>query len=638
MMPGCYNGRILRVDLSRGKWSVEEPGEGFYRQYLGGRALGLYYLLKELDPETQPFDEENIIIFAPSVVTGAPLPGLGRHSVLSKSPLTGGFAESEAGGFWGVELKKAGFDAVIVRGRASEPVYLWIKDGQVEIKSAKHLWGLDTGNVQQRIRMENGDDKIRVALIGKAGENLVRYAAVVNDLKHVNGRAGLGAVMGSKNLKGVAVRGTRSLEVADREKLQDLARFFGESFKKNADNNQLNQYGTSQYFINASHAGALPTRNFREGTFEGAEKVCHTEMYKKLTVGHEGCFACPVRCKTVCKSDGPIKIDPQYGGPEFESMTAFSALCGNDNLETMVKANELSNRYGIDSIATGASIAFAMECFEKGLITTEDTGGIELKFGNHEAILVLIEQIVNREGFGNLLAEGTKRMSEKIGRGSEKFAMHVKGQEFAMHEPRVKFGVGLAYAVSPTGGDHLQHEHDGAFDPALVGYTHESDKPSVFMEMVAPLGILRPVETLSIGVDKVRMFTYLQMYWSFFNSIEFCIFTFAPVRTFLVEQIPEIVKAVTGWNMSLWELMKVGERGITMARLFNLKHGLSAKDDYLPERSYEPLEKGALEGTRIPREEFASAIPMYYEMMGWDGETGVPTRGKLAELNILWAE
>lgn len=636
-MAKCYNGRILKVNLSSKEWTVEEPSESFYRQYIGGRALGLYYLLNELDSKVEPFDEENIIIFAPSVVTGAPLPGLARNSIISTSPLTGGYAESEAGGFWGVEFKKAGFDALIVKGKADEPVYLYIKDGKVEIKSAKHIWGMDTGDAQQAIRMELGDEKIRIALIGTAGEHLVRYACVVNDLKHVYGRGGLGAVMGSKNLKGVAVRGSQTIEVADKPKLQELTKYFNDNSKLNADNKQLRKYGTSQYYINAATAGALPTRNFREGTFEGAEKVSHVEMYDKLAIGHEGCFACSIRCKTVTKSEGPIKIDPQYGGPEFESMTSFSALLGNDNLEVMVKANELCNRYGLDSISTGASVAFAMECFEKGLITKEDTDGIELKFGNSSIILDLIRKIATRDGVGDLLAEGTKRMSEKIGLGSEKFAMQAKGQEFAMHEPRVKFGVGLGYAVSPTGGDHLQAEHDGAFDAAQVGYTHESEDPSVFMGMVAALGIIKPVDTLSIGPDKVKLFTYLQIFWSFFNTAEFCIFAFAPVRTFQVNHVPEIIKAVTGWDVSLWELMKVGERALTMARLFNLKHGLTAEDDKLPERVFEPLVNGAMEGIKIPKEEFEEAVHLYYEMMGWDRETGVPNKGKLAELDLLWA-
>lgn len=629
-----YNGKILRVDLTTGEVFIEKPSDTFYRSHLGGRTLGLHYILNEIESHVESFDEDNLLVFAASVVTGAPIPGLSRHSVLSKSPLTGGFAESEAGGYFGVELKKAGYDAIVIKGKASAPIYLYIKDGKVEIKPANHLWGLDTGVTQSKIRQEIGESSAQLAIIGPAGENLVRYAAIVNDLNHVNGRAGLGAVMGSKNLKAVVVNGSSTPDFADKEAIKRIASHFSKTFKQNADNNQLNQYGTSQYLINANESGTLPTRNFQDGSFEGVEKVSHIKMHEQLTIGSEGCYACPIRCKQLCKFDGDITIDPQYGGPEYEAMTAYSSLCGNDDLMVMVKANELSNRYGLDSISTGSCIAFAMECFERGLITKEETEGIELKFGNSKAIITMVEKIAKREGFGDFLAEGVKRMSEKIGQGCQSFAMHVKGQEFAMHEPRVKYGLGLAYGVSPTGADHLQHEHDGAFDPNLIGYTHESDSPSVFMEMMQPLGIYEPVETMSLSKKKVKLFTYLQIYWSLFNTLGLCIFNFAPVRTFAVNYIPEIVKAVTGWDVSLWELMKVGEKGITMSRLFNLKHGLSYRDDILPDRVYEPLGVGPMSNSKMNREEYNKALKLYYEMMGWDGKTGVPTEGRVAELGI----
>ena len=634
-MPKGYNGKILRVNLTDRIIDVEEPNETVYRRYLGGRALALYYLLREVDAGVDAFDASNKIVFATSVVTGAPIPGTSRYSVVSKSPLTGAYGESEAGGFFGPELKFAGFDAVVIEGKADKPVYLWIHDGEVEIRDGERIWGKDTGEAQKIILQEVGEERARVAIIGQAGENLVRFACVLNELKHANGRCGMGAVMGSKNLKAIAVRGHNEIELANADGAKAIARFFADNFRDNADTSQLNKFGTSQYFINCNNAGTLPTRNFRDGAIEGAENLGHQVLHDTAVIGSEGCYACPVRCKRICKLEGePYDVDPMYGGPEFESIAALGSVCGVTDIKAVVKANELCNRYGLDTISTGNVIAFSMECAEKGILSQEEIGDVQLKFGNGDAVVKMVKKIAKREGIGNALAEGVKRLSEKLGQGSENFAMQVKGLEYAMHEPRGKYGVGLAYAVGPTGADHLQHEHDGAFDPLLTGYSHEADEPGLFSKAAYPLGILEPVESLSIGPKKVQLFTYLQHWWSLFNCLEICIFTFAPVRVYRVPQIVDIVNAVTGWETSLWELMKVGERGTTMARAFNIKHGLTKEDDRLAERTYEPLLAGAMKGNKAPKEEFLKAIPMYYEMMGWDRNSGIPTYGKLAELGI----
>ena len=636
-MPKGYNGKILRVNLSKRKTMIEEPSQDFYRRYMGGRALALYYLLREVSRDADSFAPDNKIVFAASVITGAPIPGMSRHSVVAKSPLTNAYGESEAGGYWGVELKSAGFDAIIVEGKADNPVYLWVHDGEVEIKSAEDIWGKDTGEAQEIIREEIGEEKARVAIIGPAGENMVRFACIVNDLKHVNGRCGLGAVMGSKNLKAIAVKGRNKLETAYPDKVKKLAKFFADNFRNNADNSQLNKFGTSQYFLNCNAAGTLPTKNFQAGSIEGAEKIGHEILHNEFVIGSEGCYACPVRCKRICKfEEEPYKIDPIYGGPEFESITALGSNCGVTDIKAVVKANELCNRYGLDTISTGNVIAFSMECVERGIIPPEQLEGVNLNFGNGSALVQMVEKIAKREGIGNILAEGVKRLSEKLGQESEKFAMQAKGLEYAMHEPRGKYGVGLAYAIGPFGADHLQHEHDGAFDPLLTGYSHKADEPGLFSKEAYPLGLLEPVKTLSIGPEKVRLFTYLQHWWSLFNCLEICIFVFAPVRTFKIPQIIDIVRAVTGWETSLWELMKLGERATTMARAFNIKHGLTKEDDKLAERTYEPLGAGAMKGSKVPKEDFLKAISIYYEMMGWDRETGIPTFGKLAELDISW--
>lgn len=627
-MPYGYTGNILRVNLMEGTVTTEHPDEVFYRTYLGGRALAAHYLLREVPAGADPLGPENKLIFATAVTTGAPVPGLSRYTVAAKSPLTNLYGEAEASGFFGAELKWAGYDAIIFEGRASEPVYLAVVDGKAELRDASHLWGKDTGDVQSAIWAEMGDGRVQVAQIGPAGEKLVRFACVLSGptFSHANGRAGMGAVMGSKNLRAVAVRGHERNAVKDPEALRKLAKAFADGWKSNPDDGFLNRIGTSGYVAPLQAAGNLPTRNFNEGLFEGAEQVSGEAIHQELIVGNEGCYACPVHCKRIAKSDGTYKIDPLYGGPEYESLAAFSSFQGISDVAAAARANELCNRWGMDTIGAGVTIAFAQECVQTGILSKEEVGR-NLSFGNAEAMLGMLEDVAFRRGFGDLLAEGSKRAAEKIGKGAEKLAMHVKGQELPMHDPRGKKGVGLGYAVSPTGGDHLQIEHDGAFAA-----------PGLFLDKIRPLGINEPVDALALGPQKVRLFTYLQSWWSLLNCLDICYFTFAPVRQFDVPDLVEIVKATTGWSTSIWELMKVGERGTTMLRLFNLKHGWTRKDDWLPDRLFEPLPAGPLKGSRMDRAEMEEAISGYYAMMGWDAASGVPTDAKLKELDLAWAK
>lgn len=635
-MPKGFRGRVLRINLSDRTVKTEEPGEKFFRRYLGGRGIIAYYLLREVPAGADPLGPENKLILTASVLTGAPIPGFGRQSVGAKSPLTGLYGESESGGFWGPELKFAGWETVIVEGTSPTPVYLWIRDDQVEIRDAAHLWGKETGECSDLLEEQLRDKRIHTLIIGPAGENLVRIAGIAHDLSHYHGRTGMGAVMGSKNLKAVVVRGTSKPEFADPEGLKKLAKFFADNYRLNADNNGQHNHGTSDYYFGSQAAGSLPTRNFVSGHFDELNYDAD-QLHAALKIKTDGCYACPVRCKQVFQAESPYQIEPRYGGPEFETLAAFGSLCGVSDMYAAPKAHELCNRLGLDTVSTGGTIAFAMECYEKGLIGREQLGGMELAFGNAAAMLELIPMIAYRKGFGDVLAEGSVRAAAKIGQGAEKLAMHVKGQEFAMAEPRAKFGVGLAYAVSPTGADHLQHEHDGAFDSALTGYSHTADDPNLFLKALYPMGLLEPVPSLSLSGEKVQLFTYLQHYWSLFNCLDLCIFTFEPVRTFKVNHLVEITQAVTGWETSLLELMKAGERATTLARCFNLKHGLEPDDDSLPDRLFEGLAGGPLEGTKLDRGELRKAVRMYYDMMGWDPEGGVPTEGKLYELGIGWA-
>lgn len=628
-MPYGYNGKILHVDLTNRKIEVEEPGENFFRTYGGGSCLGAYYLLKELEPGIDPLSPDNIMVFAGSVVNGVPVPGFARSCLISKSPLTGAIADTQAAGYWGPELKMAGFDAIVVRGKADKPVYLWVHDGEAEIRDAAHLWGKNTGDAQAGIREELGDDKIIVAGIGEAGENLVKYACVVNNLKHAYGRLGLGAVMGSKNLKAVACRGTKKIEMFDKEKVLKLARHFSNNFMESPDNQGLHDYGTAQYVMAQQGDGQLPTYNWQTGVLDGAENISGQTMTETVLVKGEACYACSVKCKRVVAAEEPYKVDPAYGGPEYETISTLGSYLGVNNLVAVCKGNELCNKHGLDTISTGESIAFAMECFENGLITKEDTDGLELKFGNYDAALKMIEKIAKREGFGNILADGVKRAAEKIGKGAEKFAIHVKGEEFPAHDPRAKGHLAMSYAVSPIGADHIVAEHDTAFTPDVYEAT------DFFASRVRPLGILEPLPLESIDHKKVRRFTYFQYNVSMFDTLTLCIFTFAPVRYFTYKDLVELVEGITGWETSLWELMKMGERRVAMFRAFNLREGFTRDDDWLPERMFEGILSGPRKGHKIDKEQLREAIDLYYEMVGWDRE-GVPTKGKLAELDLYW--
>ncbi len=628
-MPFGYNGKILRVDLTTKKMKVEEPSEVFYRTYLGGGGLASYYLLKELPRGVDPLGPDNMLIFSASVITGAPMAGMCRFTVAAKSPLTGGYGEAEAGGFWGPELKFSGYDAVIIKGKAAKPIYLWIHDGQVELRPAEKIWGLETGPAQENIREELNEKMARIALIGPAGENLVRFACIVNELKHANGRTGLGAVMGSKNLKAIAVRGKNKLDVNDLEKFLDMSKTITDLVGQWGPNKNLRNLGTANMVMPLNAAGILPTRNFHTGFFDKADKISGEKMAETILKGGEGCYACAVRCKRAVEIlTGQYATSVKYGGPEYGTIASLGSLLLIDDLGAIAKGNELCNRYALDTISTGVAIAFAMECYENGLLTKALTEGVDFKFGNAEAMLKAIEWIAFRkEGLGTLLADGVKAAAAKIGQGAEKFALHIKGQEIPMHDPRGKTGLGLGYAVSPTGADHLEAPHDTPFG-----------QPGAMMGRIAPLGLLEPVPPRDLTAQKVRNYIYLHFIWSMYNSLGICNFAAPPVWGMPFNQFVEAIKAITGWETSLWELLKAGERTVTMARVFNVREGFGRKDDVLPDRLFEPLEGGALQGKGIDRKEFEEALTLYYEAMGWDPKDGVPTRGKLAELNLSWLE
>jgi len=619
-------GKILRVNLSTREISIEELKEDFYRLYPGGKALAGYILLNEMSANVDPFSPENVLVIANGLMTGAPLSTATRYVVSAKSPLTNAYGESEAGGFWGPELKMAGFEAVVIIGKSLRPVYLWIQDGEVEIQSAKHLWGRKTAEVQEAIREELGDKRIQVLQIGPAGENLVRYAGLTNDLRHFNGRNGMGAVMGSKNLRAVAVRGRKHYQklARDPKALIALGRKLAQRVKDNPQAWGLQNTGTPGLVEPLNAGGILPTRNFLNGAFESVDDIKWEVYERELLTARRSCYACAIRCKREVQVDG--KPSP-YGGPEYETIGALGSNCGISDLHSIAKANELCNAYMLDSISTGMTISFAMECFEHGLLTLEDTGGLELRFGNAEVLLTLIEQIACREGLGDLLAEGAMRAAEKIGGDANYFAIHVKGQELPMHEPRGKYNVGMGYAISEIGADHLVVAHDSML----------ANPEGIPFKNAQPLGITEAQPERSMNDEKMRQFYILEKVTSFEKVIGYCFFGPAPRSYILMDEVVESVNAATDWNLSLEDLLEIGERATNMARVFNAREGFSREDDILPERLFSPLENGVLKGEVFPRDEFESALSLLYSIKGWDSETGTPTRERLEALSVGWA-
>lgn len=520
----------------------------------------------------------------------------------------------------------AGYEAIVVKGKSPEPVYLWIQDGGVEIRPADHLWGLKTAEAQDLIRAELGDEKIRVLQIGPAGENLVRFAGITNDLRHFNGRNGMGAVMGSKNLRAVAVRGsTRYQKMArDPKALLSLGRELAQRVKDNPQSWGLQNTGTPGLVEPLNAGGILPTRNFLQGAFENVDELKWDTYERELLTARRSCYACAIRCKREVQVDGKPSV---YGGPEYETLGSFGPNCGVSDLHVIAKANEICNAYMLDTISTGMTISFAMECFEHGLLTLEDTGGLDLRFGNAEAMLTMIERIALRQGLGDLLAEGSLRAAEKIGGDAEFFAIQVKGQELPMHEPRGKYNVGMGYAISEIGADHLVVAHD----------TMLANAQAIPFKNAQPLGITDAQPALSLNEEKTRQFYVLEKVTSFEKVIGYCFFGPAPRSYILMDEVLESVNAATDWNMTLDELLEIGERATNMARIFNAREGFTRKDDSLPERLFTPLENGALEGQVFPRDEFEITLSNLYNLKGWDPETGIPTRKRLEELSLGWA-
>jgi aldehyde:ferredoxin oxidoreductase len=625
-----FAGKILHVDLTSGNIVVEQPSEEFYKTYLGGSAMGIFYLFKNTPAGADPLGPENTLTLMISPTTGVSISGNSRMTATAKSPETGLIGDSQAGGFFPAELKFSGFDGIVLTGKSPKPVYLWVHDGEAELIDAAHLWGKLTGDVEKMIRDELGDPKVEIAQIGPSGENLVRFSAIMNMSNRANGRTGMGAVMGSKNLKAIAVRGHQKVKTADPAAITRLARMAPKRVEENPDMKGLQDFGTASVLNYQNTSGGLPTRNYSSGTFELAEDLSGETMSETILKGNDTCYACVVRCKRVVETEYKKQhVDPYYGGPEYETLSTFGSYCGISDMNAVSLANQICDKFGLDTIACGATIAFAMDCFEHGFLTLLDTGGIDLRFGNADGMLAILDKITKREGLGDLLANGSAYAAKKIGKGAQDLVVAVKNHELPAHMPQVKRSLALIYAVNPFGADHQSSEHDPGYTPDTASYN---------LERMAEVGLTNPMSDRVIDREKVKMALTTEKNYCFMDTATLCQFVYGPAwQVYGPKEQAELLRATTGWDWTVDDVQKIGERRLNMLRAFNAREGVGRELDTLPKRIYdEPLKGGASDGLAVTRQEVEEALDIYFEMCGWDVATGKPTRAKLEELGLGW--
>jgi len=603
-----YAKRILHIDLSTGKTEIEPLKEELAKKYIGGIGLGIRLLLDHSKPGTDPFSPQNPIIFATGPLSGTMAPTAGNsYAVVSKSPESGGVGEAKAHGFFGAEIKRAGYDAFIFKGKAEKPVYVWVDDDSVQLMDAKHLLGKSTEETEDTIKEELGDHYIRVASIGPAGEKLVRIACIINDYTRAAGRTGLGAVMGSKNVKAVAVRGTKDVTVAKPDEFREFVKMIHERMKGPATT-KYRTLGTPENVLVLNSLGVLPTRNFTNATFEGAQKVSGEYLNERFVAKIIGCSSCAMRCEHIAVvPEGPYKGTTTR--MEYETLWALGINCGIDRLDAIIKAMGACNYYGMDGISAGGIVGFAMDCYEHGILTKKDTDGLDLRFGNYEALLEMLKKMGTREGFGDILAEGVKRAAEKIGKGAEKYANHIKGVEMTGYDIRGLKTAALGYAVSFRGADHNRH---GAYGPDVKGSVDR------FKAEKGRGKLVREIEDLYTVIDSLIVCKFSRgVYYKTFDDLA------------------QYYTLATGIQVTPEELQLTGERINNLARVFNVREGFSRKDDHMPAKVMStPIpDEVVSKGNYVSQKDLNILLDDYYEVRGWTKD-GIPTIEKLNGIGL----
>ncbi len=605
-----WHGKILRIDLTNEQSTVETIDPQTAKDFLGGRGWAIKYLYDEVDPSVDPLAPENKLIFATGPLTGTPAPTGNRYMVVTKAPLTGAVACSNSGGVYPTEMKRTGFDMFIFEGQAERPVYVWINDGEVEIRPAEHLWGRTVSETEDAL-LEETDPKARVACIGPSGERLVKMASIMNDKHRAAGRSGVGAVMGSKNLKAVVIRGTQKVELAEAKKMRDLCRTVRQEVIADVKKgSSLHEYGTAYVPIVTNELGILPTYNFQTGVFEDVDGITGVVLTEKYLIQPKPCFGCPIACGRHTRVEAPEIYSGEGEGPEYETIAAFGSACGIGDMAAVTKANYLCNDLGMDTISVGMTISCAMELAEKGILPVDDVGR-PLRFGDAEMVLDLIHQMAYREGFGDALAEGSYRLAEKY--GHPEFSITAKKQEFPGYDPRGSKGMGLLYATSNVGASHMAGD---------LAYMEVFGTP----KKLDPLTIerkpwyIKHFEDLFTVIDAAGLCVFLSIRYLCDADYEV-----TPTR------MAEVLSLATGADYTAESLMQAGDRIYNLERMFLLEAGFTKADDTLPKRMLEePLPEGPAKGHVV---ELDVMLPEFYQLRGWN-EDGVPTDAKLEELGL----
>jgi aldehyde:ferredoxin oxidoreductase len=615
-MSNAYIGKILRVDLSKGAIFEEGIREEWTEKFIGGAGLATKYHYSEVPKGVDPLGKENHLIFMTGPLTGTVSASASRYSVVAKSPLTGIWGHGNSGGSFGPALKHSGYDGIIFKGISPHPVYLRIVDGKSELCDARSLWGKTVPETEDLIQRDL-NQKMTIASIGPGGENLVRYAAIMNNRHRAIGRCGLGAVMGSKRLKAIACAGKAQINLANPDLFREIASKQFDLLNESVLKVGFEAFGTNMVSDMVNVRGGYPTHNWQQGIFEQIEEVNGQALTDKVFIKGVSCFACPIACGRGTEIKEGSWEGNRGEGPEYETVNTFGAMCGISDLNAITMANYLCNEYGLDTISAGSTIAFAMECYERGILNKEITGGLELKFGDVKLIVDLIHKIARREGIGDLLAEGTKRVSEKLGQGSEHFAMHVKGLELPAYDPRAAKITGLGYVTANRGGDHITAYVQG---PTFI------DTPFLVVEdsKIEDPFVANPKEA-KVVVDLENALTM-------FDCIGACKFMgiLSPA-----EEYVDLISAATGWNFGVDDFRRCGERIYNLMRAFCVREGITREADSLPKRLMEdPLPDGPAKGMVIPKDTIEMLKDAYYDIRGWDKKIGKPTVTKLKELEL----
>lgn len=612
MLNGGYAGQVLVVDLTTGEVKKEPLNQNIVERYIGGRGLTSYFHFKLIDPLTDPFSADNVLTLATGPLTGTLVPASGRFTAGARSPLTYILGDGSGGGHFAPEIKYAGYDALIIKGKASSPVYLWINDDYVEIRAAEPVWGLDTAATEDAIRRQLGEEGLQIASIGPAGEKLVRFAGIVVNRDHLAARTGMGAVMGSKNLKAIAIKGSRSIPLANPAEFKKWAdELFRIITGDKSSGEHLPQYGTTSLLELHNSLGGLATRNWQTGIFEGHELINGDTLNARYLANATACYNCPCRCdRYSVVAEGPY-AGTRVGGPEYYTIVSFGSKCGNSDLASILKANELANLYGLDTGTTGGVIAYAMELYEKGIISAKDTGGLELTWGNAQAIVELVRRIAFREGFGNLLAEGVRGAARQLGPAAEAYAITVKGMDPPTFDPRALKVYNFRYAIASRGADHLRISAHGAYELDKLPPAEAAKKLAFWQDVVCIPDMM--------GICKFPYSFYAESAEVTFKKI--------------LELIPKAYEAATGLPASGEAILKAARRVAELERAINVRYGVTPGDDMLPQRFLaEPMPDGPKKGQI--NDIFFQIKENFYREMGWDGTTGVPRAGVLQDLSM----